>query len=232
MRTAGAQHTVTRRAHDLVQTLAIGSALGSERRAMSAPAAAGHRALRRDVEPERRVREAVGGASRSGQSMRRTAWVPDAPLSLAEWSEHGRRLGMISRAVGWWIGDWLRYGNERWGERYARAVRLTGYDAQTLMNMAYVASRYPISERREQLSWTHHVEVAACELSERAALLDHAEAERLSARCLREELRRMRRAAKSAVPEVSATIEPLCVCPHCGTEIRLERNGEVVEISS
>src|SRR5439155_5100733 len=125
---------------------------------------------------------------RSGVALTSTAWRSLAQLGLREWVEHGRRLGVVGRAAGWWIGDWLRYGNDRFGERYARASRITGYDAQTLMNMVYVASRYEASRRRENLSWSHHAEVAALPDEEQERWLTRAEADRLSVRCLREEI--------------------------------------------
>jgi hypothetical protein len=103
---------------------------------------------------------------------------------------------MTGRHVGWWIGDWLRYGNATYGERYARAAKITGYDAQTLMNMVYVASQVEASRRRESLSWSHHAEVAALPEAEQEWWLADAEARRLSVRDLREEVRRARRQSR------------------------------------
>ena len=126
-------------------------------------------------------------------ALTRTSWLPTRELRIRDWVEHGRRLGVIGRGVGWWVGDWLRYGNMKFGERYARASRITGYDVQTLMNMVYVASAYDVSERRANLSFSHHAELAALPPAARERWLDLAESNRLSVRCLREELRRERR---------------------------------------
>ena len=57
-----------------------------------------------------------------------------------QWMEHGQRLRRLGTGANWWVGDWIRYGNARYGERYKLATKLTGYDKQTLMNFAYVAS--------------------------------------------------------------------------------------------
>lgn len=155
-----------------------------------------------------------GGASpKSRVALTPTSWRSVSTLDLREWVEHGLRLGVIGRAAGWWIGDWLRYGNTRFGERYARASRITGYDAQTLMNMAYVASRFEPSERHEALSWSHHAEVAALEPDERKRLLDLAASERMSVRCLREEVRRARRVSS---PDLRKRSVRELVCPECG----------------
>ena len=166
-----------------------------------------------DVIAVPRARETT--AARSGIEVTPTAWLSEDNIGMAEWAEQGRRLGVIGRGAGWWIGDWLRYGNERFGERYVRASRITGYDVQTLMNMVYVASRFEPEERREGLSWSHHAEVAAHAVEERSRLLDMAESERLSVRCLREELRRARR-VEADEPETEAEPTPQIECPECG----------------
>lgn len=152
------------------------------------------------------------------------AWRPHEGMPFSDWVEHGRRLGLMGRSGGWWVGDWLNYGNAVYGERYVRASRITHYDVQTLMNMAYVASRFDPSRRRESLSWSHHAEVTALEPEHQDRLLVRAEAERLSVRDLRDELRRERRAAKE-IGEQAVTEQELepgesdgadLVCPECG----------------
>jgi hypothetical protein len=87
------------------------------------------------------------------------AWVASGELAYDGWVRHGSRLGVAGRSSGWWIGDWVRYGAARYGQRYAVAARVTGYDDQTLMNMVYVATRFEISRRRENLSWSHRAEL-------------------------------------------------------------------------
>jgi hypothetical protein len=154
-----------------------------------------------------------------GVSISPTSWSPDGPLTLLEWSQSGRRLGVIGRATGWWIGDWLNYGNTKFGERYVRAARITGYDVQTLMNMVYVASRFEPARRHDGLSWSHHAELAALEPADQDRWLERAAAERLSVRCLREEVRRARRlkeAEEDAAPAEDSEAEDELVCPHCG----------------
>ena len=157
-------------------------------------------------------------------SISAVAWSAAGDLSLLEWSQSGRRLGVIGRASGWWIGDWLNYGNSRFGERYVRAARITGYDVQTLMNMVYVTSKFEPSRRRDNLSWSHHAELAALEPEDQDYWLERAEAERLSVRCLREEVRRQRRLEAQPEPEEIDSTEPdsELVCPHCGAHFRAE----------
>jgi hypothetical protein len=162
------------------------------------------------------------------------SWRAGEDMSFAEWLEYGRRLGVMGRSAGWWIGDWLSYGNHVFGERYVRASRITGYDAQTLMNMAYVASRFDESRRRGKLSWSHHAEIAAMEPEEQDHWLERAEADRLSVRCLREGIRRerLRRKAEeeavergSCATDEGADPDADLVCPECGHVFPTESDG-------
>jgi hypothetical protein len=150
-----------------------------------------------------------------------TSWVPRRELTIDDWLRHGRSLGAIGRGSGWWIGDWVRFGNSRYGERYAVASRITGYDTQSLMNMAYVASRFSPSRRREKLSFSHHADLAALPFEEQERWLDRAERDRLSSHRLRQELRR---AESPRRPR--AAVEEEMVCPRCGH--RLERSRHVL----
>jgi hypothetical protein len=157
--------------------------------------------------------------------------MPTHDLDLPTWTATGHRLGAIGRCSQWWLGDWIRYGNARFGERYSRASKITGYDTQTLMNMVYVASRFPFSRRRETLSWSHHEAVASLEADDQERWLTLAEEKRLSVSDLRVELRTARRAANSAPDNADmddssdASHDEAFTCPHCGREISLTQKG-------
>jgi hypothetical protein len=188
----------------------------------------------------RRPQGAVSPApARCSPILTETSWSPRQELALTDWLRHGRCLGSVGRASGWWIGDWSRYGSARYGEKYAVAARITGYDVQSLMNMAYVASRFEISRRRERLSFSHHAELAALASDEQDCWLDRAELECLSVRALRARLRRPAHPpghlalSRSAVgagvsgegkrpQDRSADV----VCPHCGHHFRPESTAE------
>lgn len=160
------------------------------------------------------------------------AWAPPQDLEYPDWVTSGRRLGAMGRCSPWWLGDWIRYGNARFGERYARASRITGYDVQTLMNMVYVASRYEISRRRENLSWSHHETLAALDEDDQEHWLDRAVGERLSVSDLRVELRSVRRdgrrGATGATRQRAGNGE-VVVCPNCGQAVLLRAHEEPVE---
>jgi hypothetical protein len=157
-------------------------------------------------------------------AMTSIVWQPGDTLDLEEWIRLGMRLGSIGRGAAWWIGDWVNYGNAKFGEKYSRAARVTGYDVQSLMNMAYVSSRFQVSRRREMLSWSHHAEVAALSTQEQERWLDLAERERLSVHGLRDRLRVARTQAQSALdnpqpqPDRDEADHAL-VCPRCGYDM-------------
>lgn len=155
-----------------------------------------------------------------------TSWAAGCELAVSEWVEQGRCLGAIGRGSAWWIGDWVRYGSVRYGDKYAAASQVTGYDVQSLMNMSYVASRFDASRRRPGLSFSHHAELAGVAPEDQELWLDRAEAGGLSVRALRTELRKARersaarlslaRARLDSVPDPASAAGEVLECPHCG----------------
>lgn len=107
--------------------------------------------------------------------------IPDG-TPFDEWQALGLQLQQMERSVMWWIGDWLRFGERRYGETYAQAVEATGYSKSHLQDAMYVAKAFEPSARAENLSWTHHREAASLPLVERAEVLARAAADGLSTR--------------------------------------------------
>jgi hypothetical protein len=168
-----------------------------------------------------------------GINLSPVAWTPRERMEYADWVAVGNRLGSLGRCSQWWLGDWIRFGNTRFGERYARAARITGYDVQTLTNMVYVATRFEISRRREDISWSHHEAIAALDRDEQNRWLDRVTTERLSVSDLRIELRAARRQAHMSSPlrrepssakhvtrlASSRRRAAMFTCPRCGYDL-------------
>jgi hypothetical protein len=164
------------------------------------------------------------------------AWTPNHELDAHEWAAAGHRIGTVGRCIQWLLGDWIAYGNTKFGERYARASKITGYDPQTLMNMVYVASRFPISRRRENLSWSHHEAVASFDPDEQGRWLDEASKHRWSVSDLRIMLRAARKERAAGGDERSpgtadaSDVRKLgekapgaaVTCPRCGEQVPLD----------
>ncbi len=169
------------------------------------------------------MRKGAKPSRSSGSALSKIAWVPQRDLGHSDWLAAGRRLGAIGRCSQWWIGDWVRYGTTRWGEKYAEAARVTGYDVASLRNMAWVASRFDLSLRNDKLTWSHHVLLAPLESSEQRQWLQRAGEERLSVADLRIELRSLRDNDDKSPGDAVATAQDsgeAAVCPHCGHSLQ------------
>jgi hypothetical protein len=95
-------------------------------------------------------------------------------LTYEQWLEYGDKLSLIEQSVRWWWGDWLNYQEGEYGSKYVEALSKSDLSYQSLMDAKWVAGAFEISRRRENLSWSHHQEVAGLELDEQDRLLDEA----------------------------------------------------------
>ena len=89
-------------------------------------------------------------------------------LGFDEWAGMSDSLLSIGKSINWWLGDWLNYGERKYGETYAAAVEATGYDEPTLMTIKWVSGAVERSIRIEHLSWSHHRIVASMEPEEQS----------------------------------------------------------------
>ena len=114
-------------------------------------------------------------------------------LSFQEWEALGERLGRWQHSLNWHIGDWWAFGDHRYGERAKHAAeKIFGKEFGTIANLASVCRAFTTSRRHEDLTFTHHQEVAALEPAQADALLDRAEREQLSTRALRQAVQILR----------------------------------------
>lgn len=119
-------------------------------------------------------------------------------MSFEEWSDLGAKLVKIEQNAMWWLGEWWLYGEREYGEAAAAALP-TGFAADTIRQAAWVAERFvpnryasndSLSPKHENLSFTHHRQVAALPPAEREELLTRAEDESLTTRELYAEVQR------------------------------------------
>ena len=100
--------------------------------------------------------------------------------TFQEWADAGPRLMALEQALPWIIGDWLLYGETKWGEMYAQAMDVTNYSYSRLSTFVYVCRAIPIGRRRDDLSFGHHEVVAPLEPDEQDAWLQIAASRKLS----------------------------------------------------
>jgi hypothetical protein len=104
-----------------------------------------------------------------------TGLIIHSRVTFEQWQLLGEYLYMLTRAIQWAIGDWILYGEAQYGEMYAQALEETDYSLSTLQNITYVARAFESSRRRENLSFTHHAEVAGLPADVADHLLDECE---------------------------------------------------------
>jgi N6-adenosine-specific RNA methylase IME4 len=121
--------------------------------------------------------------------LHKTGLTPIGTPSYQQWLECGEFIKKAAIAVHFWIGDWLNYGEQRWGNMYAQAIEQTGFDYKTLRTDKWVAGKVQLSRRRDNLSFAHHTEVAFLEPGDQEYLLGQAEKESIPAKAFRRMVR-------------------------------------------
>ncbi len=127
-------------------------------------------------------------------------------LSFDRWLQIGKQLTVVVDTSTWWLGDWLAYGQDNYGDHYKDAIERTSLDYQTLRNYAWVARRFSPSRRRDKLSFAHHAEVAALDEPEQDFWLRKAESLHWSRNNLRRELRASLRERKNGKATTAAVL--------------------------
>lgn len=86
---------------------------------------------------------------------------PDTDLSPEEFESLGEMLARLEGSLQWLLGDWLAYGETRWGETAAHIAEAVGLDVNTLYSYASVCRNVQFLIRIKNLSFSHHRLVAA-----------------------------------------------------------------------
>lgn len=126
----------------------------------------------------------------------------DPRLTKAKWMEDGAALATMDRALRFAIGDWVLFGETRYGEEHAQAIDATKLSYSSINSARWVASRIPQIRRRTNLSWSHHEAVASLPPEKQDELLDLAEHEGLD----REHVRDLAREVKGLPPVPEMTM--------------------------
>lgn len=164
---------------------------GEDVRSDAKPGCAKSRAVPTEWKPEDSILNL--GADRGARAERSGLLLPDE-LSFEVWHQIGLQIFVVANSCAWWVGDWLAYGEDSFGDRYKQAITDTSLDYQTLRNYVWVAKNFTMSRRRDSLSFGHHAEVAALTEVEQDEWLTRAERFTWS----RNELRRRIRATRLA----------------------------------
>lgn len=112
-------------------------------------------------------------------NLTKTAWELPSSMTEGDWKAAGHALSQVEGAMNWWLGDWWRFGEHKYGDRKAlvESEEWTGPAFQTCMNAAALCVKFETSRRREVLGFNHHAEVASLPIAECDQLLDWCESE-------------------------------------------------------
>jgi N6-adenosine-specific RNA methylase IME4 len=115
-------------------------------------------------------------------------------MPFDQWDDLMGRLETYTGSSMWWVGDAVRHGEHKYGEKYKTWKDRTGFARDTIMAAQWVADRFSeMFRRRNNLTWTHHKEVSALDPPDTDRLLEQAEQEKWSTRRLRGEVIKLQR---------------------------------------
>lgn len=114
------------------------------------------------------------------------SWTPSPDMSFDQYQRIGRTFQQIKSSLAWWVGDWLNFGDQKFGEAAMQAVDATDKSVETLLKYKAVAARVPKEIRRSDLSWVHHFGVCYIPVEQRGPLLEIAANIGLSSRELKD----------------------------------------------
>jgi hypothetical protein len=148
-------------------------------------------------------------------------------LSVEDWNRFGDFLAQANNSVGFWVGDWINFGERAYGDKYTDAMRVTGFEYGTLMNFAWVANSIKISSRNENLTFKHHQFVAHLPDDQQRQWLSTAEQNGMSTRLLKASISAGRPLAD--LPERIAAANTHL--PHIGKILRWWKEQDPAHIS-
>lgn len=112
------------------------------------------------------------------------------PLTIEQWGESlGHAVGRVAKSSPWYVGDWLLYGEARFGDSATAYEGEVGLEPKTLLNYRRVAEVLTPVERRPELDFGHHEAVVSLEPQDRKAVLDEAVAKAWTVKQTREAAR-------------------------------------------
>ena len=164
-----------------------------------------------------------------------SSFDPPDSIEIEEWLDLGGKINIAGEAVQWWVGDWLNFGERKYGELYAQGTgdneRMSHHKQMQLKRVALRVD--PVTRRPpDVLSWSHHREVAPLEREEQEHWLGLAEKSGWSVAELHEAMRKKGHRDPSEKDGPVKDICPICqknegtvkVCAPCFAHFEVEDN--------
>jgi len=110
---------------------------------------------------------------------------------IEDWLKIGTVLQGINIGYQWWVGDWLAFGEDKFADKVAQGVEITGRAENTLRQWAWTSKAFDPSERKFDLPFGHYHAMArvknkAPEVAKK--LLGNAETKSLSVMAVRDQI--------------------------------------------
>lgn len=112
-------------------------------------------------------------------------------LTYEEWESIGAELFRVDQSWQWWVGDWINYGEKKFGQTYEQALVLTERSCGQLRIVSHIASEFEMLRRRN-ISFAHHQSVASLDHSQQDEILDQAEREGKSRQWVRDRVKEIK----------------------------------------
>lgn len=154
----------------------------------------------------------------------------DGQLDYETWAKIGKEVGKDTINGHFYLGDWIKYGEGKFGEMYAQAIEDTGLGYNTLAHIKHVCQAIPAENRVPGLSFSHHRVVARLDPKKQKDWLSSAKAEGWSVHELRFRIREtLGKMAKVKCPHCKKIItdrkklSQIRLCVDCRDEIKGEK---------
>ena len=131
-------------------------------------------------------------------------------LSFENWLSLAPKLRTIRDASLWWWGDYINFGERKYGQVYSQALEESDYSYGTLANASSLCNKFESSRRRENLPISFHQEVMSLPPIEQDVLLDRCVDKGWTRNELRGEIRKNRK--EFAIKEMPIGVYDLIYC--------------------
>jgi hypothetical protein len=105
-----------------------------------------------------------------------TGLVVRGEPSYNEWAEVGHVLNVMEQGIAFLVGDWIRYGEERFKELAYQVIDARHWKPETVRNYVWVSKNVPIENRiiSHRIKFAHHQIVASLPPAEQKVWLKRA----------------------------------------------------------
>lgn len=137
-------------------------------------------------------------------------------LQYDDWASIGSRLTRLREFTNFAIGDWLCFGENKYGETYSQAATETGIPEDRLVILKYVSMHVAPERRIDRPNfWSHHREVASLDPKEQTRWLEKSAKDGWTVKQLKEAIGKKGRRKETARGDNGSGGG---MCPICGEE--------------